>query len=134
MFIFGLALPARAGLAVSVLSTLCFFIGSFGILKLKPWGYSLIIGLQLFWLASAATNFLNPNYNAAMSSFMKDVEAWMHMPESESSPENFMSFGWFMKLGLVFGFVILGILIYYRPRFLAAATAAKASPERRVTL
>jgi len=134
VFIFGLALPRRAGIAILLLSALGLFAAGVGLLKLKPWSYSLAIGLQMFWLASTAVSMFNPNYNAAMLSYLNDFQAWMHLPDSQLSPENFMrQFAWMMKLGLVVAGAILGILVYYRPRFLAAASAATAPPEQRVT-
>jgi len=134
VFVFGLALPPRVGLSVLLLSALGLFVAGVGILKLKPWSYSLLIGLQMFWLASTAVSLLNPNYKAAMASYLRDVQAWMHLPESQFSTASFMrQFGWMMILGLVFAGVILGMLVYYRPRFLAAASAVRALREPRVT-
>ena len=134
VFVFGLALPPRVGLSVLLLSALGLFVAGVGILKLKPWSYSLIIGLQMFWLASTAVSLLNPSYKTAMTSYTKDMLAWMRMPQSQFSTESFMQqFGWMMVLGLAFAGIILGILVYYRPRFLAAASAARALQEPRVT-
>ncbi|HTT33644.1 MAG TPA: hypothetical protein VMH48_08580 [Methylomirabilota bacterium] len=134
VFIFGLALPPWMSLPVLLLSAFGLFVAGVGILRLKPWSYSLIIGLQMFWLASTAVSLLNPQYKVAIASYMRDVQAWMHLPESQFSPESFMQqFGWMTILGLVLAGVILGILVYYRPRFLATASAAKAAQEQRVT-
>ena len=134
VFIFGLALSPRVGLPVLLLSALGLFVAGVGLLRLKPWSYSLIIGLQMFWLASTAVSLLNPSYKTAMTSYTKDMLAWMRMPQSQFSTESFMQqFGWMMVLGLAFAGIILGILVYYRPRFLAAASAARALQEPRVT-
>jgi len=134
VFVFGLAAPPSTGMLFLLVTAFGLFAGGIGILKLKPWGYSLIIGLQMFWLASTAVSLLNPNYSAAITSYIKSIRAWWRLPESQFSPDIFMlQFGWIMKFGLVIAGVLLGILVYYRPRFLAAASAAKAGPEENVT-
>ncbi len=135
VFLFGLLLPAKAGLTVLILTVLGFFVAGVGVLKLKPWGYSLMIGLQMFWLASSAVSMLSPNYETAITSYMKDIQAWMHLPETQLSPDYFaQNFGWTMKFTIVVGVAILGLLFYYRRRFLEAASAAGASSVQDITL
>ncbi len=135
VFLFGLLLPAKAGLTVLLLTGLGFFVAGVGVLKLKPWGYSLMIGLQMFWLASSAVSKLSPNYGAAMTSYMKGIQAWMHLPETQFSPEYFAHhFSGMMLFGLVIAGAILGLLLYYRRRFLEAARAARVSSVHDVTL
>ncbi len=63
-----------------MLSCLAFAVSGVGLLKLKPWSYSLTLGLQVFWLASGAVSMLSPNYNAVMESFLKDVQSSLHSP------------------------------------------------------
>ena len=53
LFVFGRVLPGSTGGAVLMLSSLAFAIAGIGLLKLKPWSYSLTIGLQRLWLVSA---------------------------------------------------------------------------------
>jgi hypothetical protein len=128
VFVFGILLPDRFGPAVLILSCLAFTVSGVGLLKLKPWSYSLTIGLQVFWITSTAVSMLRPNFNAVMQSFLKQIEASLHLPESQFSPNNFLQhFGWFMAFGLLFAGAILGLLIYYRERFLEAASAAASS-------
>jgi hypothetical protein len=125
VFVFGRVLPGGVGLAVLILSCLAFVVSGVGLLKLKPWSYSLTMALRVFWLASTAVSMLSPNYNAVMDSFLKDVQASFHLPETQPSPFNFAQhFGWMMLGGLVFAGAILGLLVYYRPRFLEAASRA----------
>jgi hypothetical protein len=117
------------GLTVLLLSCLAFFVAGVGLLKLKPWSYSLTIGLQLFWLASTVVTLLTPNYKSVMDSFMKEMQASLHLPETQFPPGNFAhNYGWTVVLGLLFAGAILGLLVYYRPRFLEAASRADAAP------
>jgi len=129
LFVFGRILPGSTGGAVLMLSSLAYAIAGIGLLKLKPWSYSLTIGLQVFWLASTVASALTPNYSAVMDSYMKEVQASFHLPETNSPPFNFAQhYDWMMVGGLVFAGAILGLLVYYRPRFLEAASRADAAP------
>jgi len=125
VFLFGWVLPGSVGLAVLIVTCLAFFVAGIGLLKLKPWSYTLTIGLQLFWLASMVVTLLTPNYKTAMDSFMKDIQASMHLPDTPFSAADFShSYGWTMVLGLLVAGAILGLLVYYRPRFLEQASRA----------
>jgi hypothetical protein len=128
VFLFGILLPDRFGPAVLILSFLAFTVSGVGLLKLKPWSYSLTIGLQVFWLTSTAVSMLRPNYKAVMQSFLKQMGNSMHLPESQFSSNPFIQyFGWLMVFGLLVAGAILGLLVYYRERFLEAASAAASS-------
>src|SRR5438045_2847764 len=103
IFVFGRVLQGSAGLTVLILSCLAFFLAGIGLLKLKPWSYSLTLGLQLFWLASTVVTVLSPNYNSAMDSFMKEMQATLHLPETQFSPANFSHhYGWTVLLAFLF--------------------------------
>jgi uncharacterized membrane protein (DUF485 family) len=59
----------------------------------------------------------------------------MHLPETQFAPQSFThQFRWILTIGLLFAGVVLVILVYYRPRFLAAASAAKALSRETVSL
>jgi hypothetical protein len=129
VFIFGRVLPPAAGITVLILSCLAFVLAGVGLLKLKPWSYSLTIGLQLFWLASTVVSVLSPNYRVVMDSFLKQMEASLHLPPTQYSPTNFsQQYGWTIYFGLLVAGAILGLIVYYRPRFLEAAASAASSP------
>lgn len=128
VFVFAKLLPDRVGLAVLILTCLAFAIAGIGLLKLKPWSLSLTLGLQGFWLASTAVTVLRPGYKAAMQSFLEQYGASLHLPASEFAANPFMQyFDWFMVLGMLFAGAILGLLVYYRPSFLEAASRATAA-------
>jgi hypothetical protein len=125
VFLFGLPLQGKAGLAILLLTALGFFVGGVGTLKLKPWGYYLSILLQSFWLVSGALSVFSPRYAAAIFSYMNDMQTWMHLPETPFPPEHFaQNFIGMMIFGLVIAAAILGLFLYYRRRFLEAASAA----------
>jgi len=129
VFVFGRVLPGSVGIAVLILTCLAFTVAGIGLLKLKSWSYTLTLGLQLFWLASMVVTLLTPNYKTAMDSFMKDIQASMHLPDTPFPAVDMShSYGWSVVLGLLVAVGILGLLVYYRPRFLKeAARAASAS-------
>jgi hypothetical protein len=121
LFIFGIVLAGPLGRAILILSVLVFFACGIGLLKLKSWSYSLTIGLQLFWLASSAVSMLSPNYKNAMDSYAREIQASMHLPETGVSVPAFSQiYDWSLILGLIIAGGLLGMLVYYRPRFLEA--------------
>jgi len=129
VFVFAKLLPDRVGLAVLILSFLAFTVSGIGLLKLKPWSYSLTVGLQAFWLASSAVSMLRKDYKSIMLSFMEQYGASFHVPASEYSANPIMQyFGSFMILVMLFTSAILGMLVYYRTRFLEAASRAASAP------
>lgn len=129
LFLFGRVLPARIGLTVLILTSLAFALAGFGLLKLKPWSYSLTLGLQVFWLVSGIISIMNKNYSAVMDTYMKEFRASLHLPETQFSTPSFAAnYTWFIALGVLFAGAILAILVYYRPRFLEAASRAASAP------
>jgi hypothetical protein len=63
-----------------------------------------------------------------MDSYMREVQTSFHLPETGTSPFNFAQhYAWMMVFGLVLAGALLGMLVYYRPRFLDAASRAAAS-------
>ncbi len=135
LFVFGIVLHGSMGLALLSLSSVVFFVCGVGMLKLKPWSYALTMGLQGFWLASTAVSMFRPDYGAVMDAYLREVQTSMHLPATQFPPGGFAHhFGWVMALGLVFGGAILGLLVYYRQRFLEAASAAASSSRQRATV
>ncbi len=127
VFLFAILLPDRLGLAVLILSFLAFTVAGIGLLKLKRWSHTLTVGLQVFWLTSTVVSMFRKDYKSVMLSFMERYGASFRLPASQSSANPLIQyFGWFMVLVMLFTCTILGLLVYYRPRFLKAASRAAA--------
>jgi hypothetical protein len=125
VLVFGQVLSSTLGWTILLLSFLAFFVAGVGLLKLWPWSYDLTIGLQLFWLASTVVTVLTPNYKTVMDSFMKEFQASLHLPETPFPAADFsQNYGWAVVFGLLIAGAILGMLVYYRPRFLKEASRA----------
>ncbi|MGB8474718.1 MAG: hypothetical protein WCE61_11600 [Candidatus Acidiferrum sp.] len=127
MMLFGHLFYPPAGTIIFVLSCALVTVAGIGLLKLKPWSYTLTIALQLLWLASGIISLLNPNFDSWMNSLVESMTNAMRMPGGVSVPMNFLQdFRWFMYIGLLIPLVIVAILFYYRERFSEAAAAADA--------
>jgi len=125
VILFGQVLPSKLGWTILILIFLAFFVAGIGLLKLKPWSYTLTLGLQIFGDASLLVTVLSPNYKAVMDSFMKEFQASLHLPETPFSGVDFSpNYGWTVVFGLLIAVAILGMLVYYRPRFLKEASRA----------
>lgn len=122
--IFGHALYGPAGKVLFVVVGLLLVIGANGLLKLKKWSYPLVLGIQGFWLLSGVVSTLSPAYPR----LMQDVLSQMHFPENIAFPYSMRQLQFFSWFGLLFGALVIGILLYYRRRFMKAASAREAPP------
>jgi hypothetical protein len=60
-----------------------------------------------------------------MDSFLKDIQASMHLPDTPFSVVDLShGYSWSVVLGLLVAGGILGLLVYYRARFLKEAARA----------
>jgi hypothetical protein len=99
-----------------------------GILKLKPWGLHIALAVQGVFFVNGLFTIISPTFQAAVQ------EAFQKMSQYDAFPGGnpFLSTGFIrpaMVFGLLFGILILGLLVFFRSRFLeqaAAASAAKA--------
>ncbi|HEV1994586.1 MAG TPA: hypothetical protein VGR03_09665 [Candidatus Acidoferrum sp.] len=127
MMLFGHLLGGAAGAAYFVAAWGLQLASGVGLLRLKRWSYPLTIGLQLFLLTSGIFTWLSPNFERAMRESLNSMGSF---PQG-MDPEVYLRIG--MRAGFVgflFPVLILGILIYYRSRFLeSAALATKMPPE-----
>jgi len=125
VFLFGWALPGSSGTVVLTLTLLALAVGGIGLLQLKPWSYTLTMSLQAFWLVNTGVSMLTPGYKADMDAYILKMQTSMNLPVSLLSlPSIYRSFSAGMTIGLLGGVVILGLLIYYRSRFLENAARA----------
>lgn len=122
---FGHALYGPAGKVLFVLVGLLLVIGGIGLLKLKKWSYPLVLGIQGFWLLSGVVSILSPAYPR----LMQDMLSQMHLPENIVRPYSIRQLQFFSWFGLLTGALVIGILLYYRRRFIEAASAREALPQ-----
>ena len=128
IILFGHIFPGRIGTLFYALNCLVIAVVGVSLLKLKPWAYHLTMGLNFFWLASGIGPALHANYFSQMTSIITDVNNSLHLPPSSySTPDYFLQMRLTMYLVVLMPAAILGILFYYRKRFLEAASAATSS-------
>jgi hypothetical protein len=118
--LFGMAIDGPAGLAVYVGWFALYVSSGVGMLKRAVWSYSIAIGLQIFGLVSGVVTVLSPNFDAVMRRVLSNA----NLPSPEATFPSMTYLRGFTLLSLVFPLAILGMLVYYRPRFLAAAAGA----------
>jgi hypothetical protein len=128
LLLFGHFIGGQAGRTVLILMFVLFAVAGIGLLKLKPWSYSLTLGLEFFFLASGMVTLLNPNFKTVSKSVILQMENSMPMPNSGFTLLNYSHYmDWAMGLGLAFVAAVLVLLLYYRKRFLELAAAAAAN-------
>jgi hypothetical protein len=114
---------AYTGLTGSVIyASLCVLcvIAGVGMLTRVSWTYSVAIGLQIFQIVSGIMTVLSPNFDDMMRRAMAGMTTVP--PEIYQMPSMTHLRG-YSVLGLLFPLAILGLLAYYRPRFLEACAA-----------
>ena len=125
LILFGHLFPGRIGTLFYALNCLVLVVVGVSLLKLKPWSYHFVTGLHLFWLASGIGTVLHPNHSSQMTSIIRDINNSLHLPPSfYSTPDYLIQVRWSMYFAVLIPAVILGILFYYRKRFLEAATSS----------
>lgn len=123
--LFGKWVYPPAGTVIFILSCASITVAGVGLLKLKSWSYSLTIGLQLLWLTSGVVTMLTPGFSASFDAMVAKLNEAMHLPQNLNGPLDYSQFArWGMIGGIVLGAAILVMLLYYRERFLEAASAA----------
>ena len=119
---FGQRLRGELGAFLFAATTVLYLASAIGLLGLKRWSYPLTIGLQVFWMVSGVVTFLRPNY----ARNVQEIFSEMHMPEAASGNiSELMHNRFFALASLIPGVIMLGILLYYRRRFLQSANAAE---------
>ena len=125
-FFFGQFFSGISAKIFLALMGLVFGISAVGMLKLKPWALHTILVLQCVFFVNGILSVLSPRFLAAMQEAMQRADA-----ENPAFPGgNPFLTGSFLHtiliLGLCFSAAIIALLLYYRARFLEAASVAKA--------
>jgi hypothetical protein len=118
--VFGHAFTGLTGSVIYASWCLLYVIAGVGMLKRFSWAYSVAIGLQIVHIVSGIMTVLSPNFDDAMRRAMAAMKA--APPEMYQVPSMTHLRG-YSVLGLLFPLAILGLLAYYRPRFLEACAA-----------
>jgi hypothetical protein len=92
-----------------------------GLLRLRPWGFWLAVGLQLFWFCSGVVSMTNANYPQVMQEVLDRTRARMG-DSPRYSVEQLKPYSY---AGLATPVLIGGLLLAYRRRFLAACAAPR---------
>lgn len=116
--LFGVRIGGTAGATIYVLWCLLYVSSGVGILKRAVWSYSVAIGLQILGLISGVVTGLSPNFDSVMRRVLSDAN--LPPPDASTFPGMAHLRG-FTLVSLIFPLIILGMLVYYRPRFLEAA-------------
>jgi hypothetical protein len=121
---FGHPFYGTSGKVLIVLAGLLLGAGSIGLLKLKKWSYPLVLGIQGFWLLSGTITIFSPTFPG----LMQEMLSQMHLPENAVFPYSMRQRQLLWSLGLLFSTLIIAILLFYRRRFMEAASAREALP------
>ena len=119
LVLFGRIYHGSTGVIFLLVGAAICLAGGLGLLKLKPWGFWLIVGWQAFGLLSGTVTLLSPNYD----SLMQEILASSPFAHSQAYPMPAQNYRAFTILGLVFVAIVLIILLSYRSRFLGASCA-----------
>jgi hypothetical protein len=126
VLLFGKWVGPPAGTLIFILICASLVVAGVGLLKLKPWSYSLTIGLQLLWLTSGVATMLTPGFSASFDAMVGKLAEAMHLPSNLNGPLDYSQFArWGMIGGIVLVVAILVMLLYFRERFLEAASSVK---------
>jgi hypothetical protein len=121
---FGHAYTGLTGSVIYVAWCLLYAISGVGMLRRVSWAYSLAIGLQIVGIVSGIMTVLSPNFDRMMQHAMSSMRV---TPSEMYEVPSMTHLRGFSFIGLLFPVAILGLLVYYRPRFLEACAAKTGS-------
>jgi hypothetical protein len=124
-FLFGHLLSGPAGKLFLGLLGVVFGITGVGIIKLKSAAFHTLLIVQCVFFVNGILSAMNPRFLAAMQDAMQHADA-----QNPSFPGGnpFLTgslIHTFLIFGVCVGAAIIGLLLFYRSRFLEAASAAK---------
>jgi hypothetical protein len=123
LLLFGHIYHGPAGAIFLVAGATICLAGGIGLLKVKSWGFWLVVSWQAFGLLSGTITLLSPNYD----SLMREIIASSPFTRSQAYPMPMENYRAFTILGLVFVAIVLIVLLAYRTRFQAAADSSGSS-------
>lgn len=118
--VFGRAFTGLTGSVVYATWCVLYAVAGVGMLKRVPWAYSVAIGVQILGIVSGIMTLLSPNFDDVMR---RAMSAMRMPPPDVYQIESMAHLRGFSFIGLLFPLAILGMLAYYRPRFLEACAA-----------
>ena len=128
VFLFGHAFHGGVTLLLFfVLLGVVYAVCGIGIIKLEPWALDPLIWCKAVFTLSGIVSIMNPHFTP----MMREAIARM-MPVNPALPTNLFPFSdTYLKYMMGFGFVLagamLGVLVFYRKRYLEAARATKSA-------
>jgi hypothetical protein len=130
--VFGRAFTGLTGSVIYATWCLLYAISGIGMLRRISWTYSIAIGIQILSIVSGIMTVLSPNFDSVMRRVMINMN--MPTPDVYSAPIAHLRGT--SVIALIFPLAILGLLAYYRPRFLEACAAktAKSSTQQNPVL
>ena len=129
IFLFGHAFHGGLAVVFLVLLGIVYAVCGVGIIKLKPWALDPLIWCQTLVFLSGVVTFLNPQFIPAMrEAILKMMPKIPELPANTQLPVNLFPFSdAYLKAMMAFGFLfaaaMLGVLFFYRKRYLEAARA-----------
>lgn len=125
-FFFGHFYTGLTAKVILGLMSLIFGAAGVGMFKLKPWALHTILVLQSVFLVNGILSVLNPRFLIVMQEVMQRANA---ENPAFAGGNPFLTGSFFqaiMIFSLCFSAALIGLLLFYRSRFLEAASAAKA--------
>jgi hypothetical protein len=124
-FFFGHFYSGLTAKVILGLMGLVFGAAGVGMFKLKPWALHTILVLQCVFLVNGILSVLNPHFLAVMQEAMQRADA---ENPAFAGGNPFLTGSFFqtiMIFSLCFSVALIALLLFYRSRFLEAASAAK---------
>src|ERR1700685_1110078 len=119
--VFGHAYTGLTGSVIYGGWCLLYAIAGVGMLRRVSWTYTVAIALQILGIVSGIITLLSPNFDDVMRRAMSTtgLPAGSELYQMPSMAH----LRGFSFIGLLFPLAILGLLVYYRPRFLEACAS-----------
>ena len=118
VLLFGHPVRGLAGIVVWLAFCVMGGAAGIGLLQVKPWGYWLALGLQVFWLLSGPVTLMSSKYPEYMREVLTRTQERLGVSSSSYSVEQVRPYAF---VGLLAPLLIAALLTFYRTRFFEAA-------------